>query len=872
MQHYLWPLVRPRSVALVGASDRPRSLGRTVYENLLGSGFDGNVYAVNETHSTVLDRPAFRSLSEIGTSIDLAIVATPPAVVPSILDSARSNVKIAVVMTSIAGVDTADARAWSREIASAARRNGVRVVGPGALGVIRPDVHLNATYCAPTALPGRLALVAQSGAVAAAMLDFATPLGIGFSSVISLGGGIDVSFGELLDLLLLDAATDGILLYIEEVADTRAFMSALRAAARTKPVVVLKAGRCLEPKTDPSPDAVFDAALKRAGTVRVETYTQLFAAARILADGRIPVGDRLAIVSNGRGPALLAADRAFQHSVRLATFATNSADKFRSLLGEDTPPDNPVDVRDATPDEHARAVAIALDDPNVDVVVALHVPRPHTPGIEAAQALARVAQGQAKPVLAAWLGAIDRAGVHVALEAGGVSDFFTPENAVDALSFLAAYRNNQAWLLEVPPPQPEPEPFDLAPLEALRLRVAEEGRDTLTLGEASEVLATFGIGAFAVAASIEQATNATRRLRAPYVLELDVRDGPAPRRIARTRRTLAKAWMELREAATASPPPTWTGNVVIRQAPSDPSTHGSAIGVATDAHFGPVIWLGPGHVPEGLAKHRSLMLPPLNARLAADLIAHASGSESPASLPPDRVDRLVDALTRLSALACAMPWLHTLVLDGVVVTDNVYVGAITAHVDPQRKLMRGYPHMAIHPYPVELIGDVTLADGTVLHVRPIRPEDARLEMEFVHALSEQTRYYRFFYRLNELTPAMLARFTQVDYDRELALVALTPSDDTRPAAFAGVARYIANPDRSTAEFAVVVADAWQRRGVARILMRGLIVCAKRRGFERLTGTILRINEPMLAFVRSLGFSIADDREDASQVVATLSLT
>ena len=872
MQHYLWPLVRPRSVALVGASDRPRSLGRTVYENLLGSGFEGSVYAVNDTQSTVLDRPAFRSLAEIDSNIDLAIVATPPAVVPSVLDSARSKVNVAVVMTSIAGVETADARAWSSELASAARRNGVRVVGPGALGVIRPDVHLNATYCAPAALPGRLALVAQSGAVAAAMLDFATPLGIGFSSVISLGGGIDVSFGELLDLLLLDSATDGILLYIEDVADTRAFISALRAAARTKPVVVLKAGRCLEPKTDPSPDAVFDAALKRAGTVRVETYTQLFAAARILADGRIPAGDRLAIVSNGRGPAVLAADRAFQHSVPLATFASNSAEKFRNLLGQDTPPDNPIDVRDATPDQHAQAVAIALDDPNVDVVVALHVPRPHTPGIEAAEALASVAQGQAKPVLAAWLGAIDRAGVHVALEAGAVSDFFTPENAVDALSFLAAYRNNQGWLLEVPPPQPEPEPFDLAPLEALRLRVADEGRDALTLGEASAVLATFGIGAFAVASTIEEATEATRKLRAPYVLELDVRDGSSQRRIARTRRTLAKAWIELHEAAAASPPPTWTGNVVIRQAPRDPSTQGSAIGVATDARFGPVVWLGPGHVPEGLAKHRSLMLPPLNARLAADLIAHASGSEFPASLPPEKVDRLVDALTRLSALACAMPWLHTLVLDGVVVTDNVYVGAITARVDPQRKLMRGYPHMAIHPYPVELIGDVTLADGTVLHVRPIRPEDARLEMEFVHGLSEQTRYYRFFYRLNELTPAMLARFTQVDYDRELALVALTPRDDSRPAAFAGVARYIANPDRSTAEFAVVVADAWQRRGVARLLMRGLIVCAKRRGFERLTGTILRVNEPMLAFVRSLGFVVADDGEDPAQVVATLSLT
>ena len=240
MQHYLWPLLRPRSVALVGASERPRSLGRTVYENLIAGGFPGPLIAVNPAHRRVLDRPAYASLTDVGEPIDLAIVATPPQAVLRVLDSAgAAKVKTAVVMTAPAGVGSEAVRSWSRDVAEAARRNSIRVVGPGALGVIRPAAHLNATHCAPTALPGRLALVAQSGAVATAMLDFATPLGIGFSCVISLGGGVDVGFGELLDLLLLDAATDGILLYVEEVGDTRAFMSALRAAARTKPVVVL---------------------------------------------------------------------------------------------------------------------------------------------------------------------------------------------------------------------------------------------------------------------------------------------------------------------------------------------------------------------------------------------------------------------------------------------------------------------------------------------------------------------------------------------------------------------------------------------------------------------------------------------------------
>ncbi|HEX2389796.1 MAG TPA: GNAT family N-acetyltransferase [Casimicrobiaceae bacterium] len=871
MQHYLWPLLRPRSVALVGASERPRSLGRTVYENLLAGGFQGDLYAVNPRHAKVLERPAYRSLAAIGAPIDLAIVAAPPQAVVSVLEAAgEAKIKVAVVMTAPAGIGTAAVRAWSNDVAATAQRNRIRIIGPGALGVIRPASHLNATYCAPTAVPGRLALIAQSGAVATAMLDFATPLGIGFSCVVSLGGGIDVGFGELLDLLLLDAATDGILLYVEEVGDTRAFMSALRAAARTKPVVVLKAGRSQEPPASVAPDAVFHAALMRAGTVRVATYTQLFAAARILAGGRIPQGDRVAIVSNGRGPALLAADHAAERGVELAALTQKSTDELDRLLGDGAPRTNPIDVRNADPDRHAAAVSIAIDDPNVDVVIALHVPRPNTGAIEAAQALAQVARDRAKPVIAAWLGAIDRAGVHAALEAGGISNFYTPENAVDALSFLAAYRNNQAWLLEVPPPQPEPEPLDLASLEAMRLRLAEEGRNRLMLSEASHVLAMFGIGTFAVADSLEHAEDAVRALHPPLVLEPDALERSTLQRVVRSRRALAKAWGELHDAPASSLPPAWKGRIVIREVPRDETDSGFAVGTATDRRFGPVIVLGPGQRHDGLVQQRSVMLPPLNARLAADLVAHAVRPSNVSELSRAKLDPLIDLLTRLSALACALPWIRSLVADPVVFADGrVYIGGIAVDVDPQRKLMRGYPHMAIHPYPVELIGDVTLRDGTTLHVRPIRPEDAELERAFVDGLSEQTRYFRFFYRLAELTPSMIARFTQVDYDRELALVALVNVDDAQ--AFVGVARYIANPDRTSAEFAVVVADAWQRRGVARVLMRGLIVCAKRRGFEQLVGTILRVNEPMLDFVRSLGFVLSDDPEDSAQVSATLSL-
>ena len=799
MQHYLRPLLSPESIALVGASERAGSLGRIVYERLLASDYRGAVYAVNPRHEQVLGRQSWPSLAAIGAPIDLALIATPQHAVADVIGSAQAA-KIAVVMTSPRGVDSIATRAWSREVVDAAKGAKVRIVGPGALGVIRPSIHLEATWCSPSALPGRLALIAQSGAVATAMLDFAWPLHIGFSAVISVGGAIDVGFGELLDLLLADAETDGILVHVEEIGEARAFVSALRAAARTKPVVVLKAGRSLEPIAQISHDTVFDAALMRSGTVRARTYMQLFAAARILARGRIPQGDRIAIVSNGRGPAVMAADSAFDRRLDLARFTDITTAKLSTMLNGSSPI-NPIDIHGDSPPAHlAQAVGIAAGDPNVDAVVALHVTNALTPALESARALATIAATHPKPIVAAWLGAVERRDIDDALEAAGIANFYTPETAVEALSFVAQYRNNQAMLLEVPPPQPEPQPADLSPLETLRETLARDDRRGVESAEAAQILAAFGF-------------------------------------VVRPQRDAAGA-IEL--------------------------------GLVTDRRFGPVLFVRPA-TALSLVQHCAVMLPPLNDRLAADLLAQAAPERTLQRLDTATLDALVDALTRLSALACMLPWVCTLAFEATIASGGrLTVSSARFEVDAQRRLLRGYPHMAIHPYPVELIGNVALRDGTMVHVRPIRPEDAALERAFVDGLSDETRYFRFFYRISELTPAMLARFTQVDYDRELALVALV--DMATNPSFVGVARYIANPDRTSAEFAVVVGDAWQRRGIARVLMRGLIVCAKRRGFERLHGTILHENEPMLAFVRGLGFALEEDPADPTQICATLALS
>jgi acetyltransferase len=624
---------------------------------------------------------------------------------------------------------------------------------------------------------------------------------------------------------------------------------------------------------------VFDAALTRAGTVRVHTYAQLFAAARILALGRIPQGNRLAIVSNGRGPALLAADSAASHGVVLAKLSADTLASLDAILPQPSARANPIDVRgDAPPSRLAAAVETALADPNVDAVLALHVARPATGATDSARAVADVARKSAKPVFGAWLGALDRREVDAALETGAIGNFFTPENAVEAFSFVAAYRRNQAWLLEVPPPQPLPEPPDIATAERIRAAAEREGDSRLAAVDALALLGAFGIATppFAVAETLAEAEAAARRLRFPVTLAF-ANDRPAASTLRpeiRNRRALAKAWAALHLEATERERTVRDGYALVRHRLPPYRDCAFTIGMAVDRVFGPVIMLRTAVATSRSAGAWALTLPPLNRRLAADLVEAAC-----APFPAERVDdataidreALARALMQVSALVCALPWVCGLHLDPVIVGDaNAQVLGARIAVEPKRKPSPGYRHMAIHPYPVELVGTIELRDGTVLPVRPICPEDAELERAFVHGLSDETRYFRFFYQLHELTPAMLARFTQVDYDRELALVALATAADDREE-IVGVARYIANPDHESAEFAIVIADAWQHRGVARGLMHGLIAAARRRGLTRLTGSVLRANQNMLHFTAALGFRTRDDPDDPEQVAVELAL-
>jgi acetyltransferase len=869
--HHLRPLLAPASVALVGASGRAGSVGRIVCENLVAAGFSGELHLVNPNHNRVLGRKVFRSLRSIDRVVDLAVICTPPEAIPAILNECRDRARAVAILTAAPAMESDAYDRWRRQLAVGARNAGVRMLGPASFGIMRPSIGLNATFGAVDALPGRLALISQSGAVASALLDFARAAGIGFSTVAALGAAADVDFGEILEFALADPETEGIVLYVETVRDARAFLSALRAAARTKPVVVLKSGRAAAPHASAgydslAPDRVFHAALRRAGTVRVHTYTQLFAAVTMLAAGRIPRGNRLGLVTNGRGPGLMATDRARETGVAIATLSESTCAKLKSLLPCKCTLENPIDVEsEATPIQFATAVRAVLDDPNVDAVLALHVAVPAAAPTATAHAVAAALPGADKLLLVAWLGAVDRPDARAALEAAGAVNFYTPENAVEAFSFMVSYRRNQEWLLEVPPPQPELPAPDMAAALRVRKRALASGRAALSLGETQVLLAAFGVSMpQAVVRSAEDARLVARRIGYPVALQLEVEDGVGPVHTQlRTAPAVTRAFDDLAMSARRMHKGRKKPAIVVRGARQSTGDHAARIAVYTDAVFGPVIAFG---IAAARDTELSLMLPPLSRRLANDLIRGAGHGEFELAL-----DALAELLLKVSALACALPWMVELELQVVLDARHapMVVGA-RARIDAKRpELPDGYRHMAIHPYPNELETEIRLKDGVSLRVRPIRPEDAAMEQAFVGALSEESRYFRFMQHLPSLTPQMLARFTQVDYDRELALVALDDVSGTDQ--IVGVVRYVANWDKESAEFAIAIADAWQGRGLGYAMMTILIDCARRRGFTRLVGSVLAINRSMQRLAVALGFVVQPDPQDPEQVIATLEL-
>lgn len=890
LRHRLASLLAPSSVALVGATEREGALGRLVWQNLAAGGLRGALSPVNPKHKQIFGVRCHARLRDLPEVPELAVIVTPARTVPGLIEEAgKAGVRAAVVLTSGFGETGVEGRTLQAEALAAARKHGLRLLGPNCLGLMRTDAGLNATFSPVPALPGKLALLSQSGAICTAILDWAHAAGVGFSSVVSLGAAADVDFGELLDFLVADPATDAVLMYVEGVRDARGFISALRAAARVKPVVVLKVGRHASGTRAASShtgalmgsDEVFDAALRRGGTVRVRTYTQLFAAARILAARPQFVGERLAVLTNGGGPGVMAADSAADNGIPLAQLSEKTIALLNQKLPAPWSHGNPIDiVGDAPPQRYADATSAVLADPGVDALLVMYSPVAVTTPEAAAHAVAGASRGTGKPVIAAWLGDISPNRTRGYLEEQGLANFYTPENAVEAFSFLCAYRRNQAHLLEVPDAlsgSPTVQRPDYAAVDAIRDRALAEKRTILTEQEAKAVLAEFGlpVARTVVVAERASAVVAAGELGYPVALKINSPDITHKTDVGGVRLNLqnadmvAKAFDEmLRHVREQRPAARIEGAAVQPMLRFDHSRE-LLVGVATDPVFGPVISFGAGGVAVEALRDTAVALPPLNANLARELIGRTRVSRMLAryrDVPAADHKAIAAILEGVSRMVCALPWLKEMDLNpviahpgGAMIADaRIVIEPLCLPAQPR------YGHMAIHPYPSELEGTLVLRDGTTIPVRPIRPEDAALEKRFFEGLSEKSRYQRFLNQMAQLPPQLLARFTQLDYGREMALVALAPGGE-----FIGVARYSPNADGSSAEFALTVADPWQGRGLGRALLEKLVGCARAAGYAALDGTILNANNEMLELAARLGFERSGRDGDTVRVVRKL---
>ncbi len=875
-------LFNPRSIAVFGASESGRSVGSRVFSNLLAGGFQGQLVPINPKYQTVAGKRCYPGIGDVTEHVDLAVIATPAATVAGIIrECGEADIGHAVVISAGFGETGAEGRAMEAELLDIARRSGVRFLGPNCVGLVRPWAAMNATFLKSSTPQGRLALVSQSGALCSAISDWAEPHHLGFSALVSLGNSVDIDFGDVLLFLANDEKTDAILLYVEGVRHARTFVSALRAAARLKPVIVLKAGRHNQSSKAAhthtgaliGSDEVFDAALERAGAVRVQTFGQLFAAAEILSAGKRSGGRRLGIVTNGGGAGVLAADRAGDLDLDLARPSDQTLGRLDALLPDYWSRSNPLDILgDAKPEIFGEAVKAAIEDSNFDGVLVMLTPQAMTEATDAAKALlGAVPKGTHKPVLACWMGETSVAEARQLLSGAGIPDFTTPERAVEAFSYLTRHELNRRMALETPGPLSELDPPDLEGARMIVAGALAEGRQMLSDIESKAVLRAFRIPVNTTieADSVSEALVAAETVGFPVAMKVHSPQISHKSDVGGVRVNITDAagvriaYRQITERVKAARPDAEILGVTVETMATVEDARELVVGANHDPVFGPVIMFGAGGTMVEILRDSAVSLPPLNEVLANRLINRTRVSrlldafrERPA------VDRhaVIDVLLRVSDLVCEMPEIEELDINPLFAGPGSVL-AVDARIRigrPPANLGR-YEHMAICPYPHHLVQKGFLADGTPLTIRPIRPEDAESEQTFVRELSDEARQMRFMHALEELTPVMLARFTQIDYSREMALIAVT-EDDGKPVQ-QGVARYIINPDETSCEFAIVVSDRKQQQGIGTRLMVALMDAARDHGLTTMEGTVLAKNQPMLTLMTDLGFRKRRSEDD-----------
>lgn len=880
---------RPRSVAIVGASQRSHSVGAIVLRNIRAGGFEGAIYPVNPRSDEIDGLPCYRNATQLPEAPDLAVIVTPPRVIPLVVGELGSRgCKAAVVIT--AGVDAASG--LRQAMLDAARPHLMRIVGPNTIGMLSPLVSLNASFAHLPAKAGKLGLISQSGAIVSSVIDWAAAEGLGFSQLISLGDMADVDVGDCLNWLAMDAATSTILMYLESIPAPRKFMSAARAAARVKPVIAVKPGRHGEAARAAmthtgaltGSDAVIEAALRRAGVIRVRNLEQLFSAAEVTTRFRPLKSGRLGIVTNGGGAGVLAVDDLLDLDGRLATLGPQTLATLDAALPATWSRANPVDIiGDAPPGRYTTAVSAVAADPSVDVVLAMNCPTALASPLDAALAVAGLANDgmiAGKPAIGCWLGKQTAEGARAALREGGIVAVDTPAAAAQAVDFLTHWSRLRERLERVPPSG------GIVQTDAQRVRgiveaVAREGRTVMTEPEAKAVLAAYGIPvpetrtattedevAGMAADLLEQHDAVVVKLLAKQITHksdvggvvLDLGSPEAARQAAtRIRAAASAAGLTAFEGFTIQP--------MIRRR----HAHELLLGLNTDPSFGPVVVFGAGGVSVEVVRDTAMGLAPLDEVLAADMIDATRVSRLMAGYrdrPPAARPAVISALLSLSQLAVEQPAILAVDINPLLVDASGAV-ALDARIEiaPERVGEPGpNPRLAVRPYPSGWERQLACGGRTFV-IRPIRPADATLYPRYLERVTAEDMRLRFLSPMRTLSHEMIVRLSQLDYDRDIAFVALEAATGD----LAGISRLASDPDHQGAEFGIMVRSDLQGLGLGTVLMRQLLDYARADGLARIDGLILRENAAMLDLAARLGFSQVPSGDASGQVRVRLEL-
>ncbi|HEX5008524.1 MAG TPA: bifunctional acetate--CoA ligase family protein/GNAT family N-acetyltransferase [Hyphomonadaceae bacterium] len=856
-------LFAPKTIALVGASNQEGSVGRVLARNLLEAGFGGRILLVNPRAPTIHSVPSFPSIADLPVAPDLAVIATPPAAIPdAVTRLGERGCRAAVVIT--AGLDSK----LKKNMLEAGRPFLMRIVGPNCLGFISPARGINASFSHLTPSPGSLAFVTQSGAIATSIIDWAMGHGIGFSHLVSLGDMADVDFGDLLDFLALDPETRAILLYAENVTHARKFMSAGRIAARAKPVIVVKAGRSRSGAAAAAShtgalagaDAVYDAAFRRAGMLRVETLRRLFDAAATLASGVRVSGNRLTILTNGGGLGVLAADALESAGGVLAGLAPETRNALDCALPSGWSHANPVDILgDARADRYEAALHLLSDMPGSDALLVMNCPTGVASSLDAAEATVRAkARDSRRPILGCWMGETSTTAPRNLLSGAGIPNYETPDEAVAAFMQLVEYAQNQRALFETPSTRSAATAHQKDAVRDIVSAVLREGRSILTEPEAKMVLAAYSIPTVATrsAANVEGAAQAAGEIGAPVALKILSRDITHKSDVGGVRLNLSGA-EETRRAAEAmlnrvmaSSPHARIDGFTVQPMIRRPLAQELLLGAVVDPTFGPCIMFGQGGTATEVIADRCIGLPPLNENLARDMIARTRIARLLAGYrdrAPADLSTVAAALVSLSDLMIDIPEIRELDInplladgDGVIALDARII-IDQAPATPDR--------LAIRPYPADLEKRLNL-DGLGVRLRPIRPDDASALSDMARRTAAEDLRLRFHGGVN-VSPQLAIRLSQIDYDREMVFIA--ELDDN---SIAGVVRLIFDPDFNSAECAILVRTDVQRRTIGRTLMHEAVAYARVRGATRVWGDILVDNARIVDLARRLGATIS----------------